>query len=153
MSEYLETTIDKFIFRVAADRLYSSDGMWALWVESQGSGRVRIGLTDYVQQLNGDVAFVHVKPVGTGLAVGDEVAELETIKAIVGLCSPVSGRVVEVNADLDLSPEIVNQEPYGKGWLAVIEAADWEVDRAKLLDPRAYLSAMQSQAREELKKE
>jgi glycine cleavage system H protein len=61
--------------------------------------------------------------------------------------------VVEVNADLDLSPEIVNQEPYGKGWLAVIEAADWEVDRAKLLDPRAYLSAMQSQARDELKKE
>jgi glycine cleavage system H protein len=156
MPEYLETTVDKFIFRVATDRLHSSDGVWALWVagqvESQGSGHVRIGLTDYVQQLNGDVAFAHVKPVGTKLAVGDEVAELETIKATVSLFSPVSGTVVAVNPDLDLSPEIINQEPYGKGWLAVIEAADWEVDKAKLLDPQAYLSAMRSQAEGELKK-
>ena len=153
MQEYLEATVDKFIFRVASDRLYSSDGVWAFWVESQGNGQVRIGLTDYLQQLNGDVAFVHVKPVGTELAVGDEVAEVETIKANVSLYSPISGTVVEINADLDLSPEIVNQEPYGKGWLAVIEATNWEVDRAKLLDPQAYLSAMQSQAEEELKKQ
>ena len=87
---------------------------------------MRIGLTDYLQQLNGDVAFAHVKPVGTKLAAGDEFAELETIKANVSLFSPVSGTVVEINPDLDLSPEIINQEPYGKGWLAVIEAADWE---------------------------
>jgi glycine cleavage system H protein len=151
MSEYLETTIDKFIFRVAPDRLYSCDGMWAFWVESQGNGQVRIGLTDYLQQLNGDVAFVHVKPVGTELAVGDEIAELETIKAVVGLNSPVSGKVVEINPDLDLNPEIINQEPYGKGWLAVIDPMDWQSDRAKLLDPQAYLSAMRSQAQEELK--
>ena len=99
MPEYLEATVDKFVFRVASDRLYSSDGVWAFGVESQGSGQVRIGLTDYLQQLNGDVAFVHVKPVGTVVAVGDEVAELETIKANVSLCSPVSGRVVEVNPE------------------------------------------------------
>jgi glycine cleavage system H protein len=153
MSEYLETTIDKFIFRVAPDRLYSCDGMWAFWVESQGNGRVRIGLTDYLQQLNGDVAFAHVKPVGTELAVGDEVAELETIKAVVGLNSPVSGRVVEVNPDLDLNPEIINQEPYGKGWLAVIDPTNWQSDRATLLDAEAYLSAMRSQAEEEMNKQ
>jgi glycine cleavage system H protein len=153
MSEYLETTVDKFIFRVATDRLYSPDGVWAFWVESQGNGQVRIGLTDYLQQLNGDVAFAHVKPVGTKLTAGDEVAELETIKATVSLCSPVSGTVVEVNPDLELSPEIVNQEPYGKGWLAILEVTDWEADRAKLLDPQAYLSAMRSQAEEELKKQ
>lgn len=153
MSEYLETTVDKFIFRVATDRLYSPDGVWAFWVESPGNGQVRIGLTDYLQQLNGDVAFAHVKPVGTQLAAGDEIAELETIKATVSLISPISGRVVEVNPDLDLSPEIINQEPYGKGWLAVLEATNWEGDRAKLLDPQAYLSAMRSQAEEELKKQ
>ncbi len=153
MSEYLETTVDKFIFRVAPDRFYSCNGMWAFWIESHGNGRVRIGLTDYLQQLNGDVAFVHVKPVGTELAVGDEVAELETIKAIVGLCSPVSGRVVEVNPDLDLNPEIINQEPYGKGWLAVIDATNWEADRANLLDAQTYLSSIRSQAEEELKKQ
>jgi glycine cleavage system H protein len=149
MAEYLETTVDKFIFRVASDRLYSPEGVWAL---AEGS-RVRVGLTDYLQQLNGDVAFVHVKPVGTKLAVGDEFAELETIKATVSFFAPVRGAIVEVNADLDLSPEVVNQEPYGKGWLAVIEATDWEADRAKLLDPQAFLSAMRSQAEEESKKQ
>jgi glycine cleavage system H protein len=151
MPEYLEATVDKFIFRVATDRLYSPDGVWASCVESQGNEQVRIGLTDYLQQLNGDVAFAHVKPVGTRLAVGDEVAEIETIKATVSLFSPVSGTVVEVNPGLDLSPEIINQEPYGKGWLAVIEATNWDADRAKLLDPQAYLSAMRSHAEEELK--
>lgn len=149
MSEYLETTVDKFIFRVATDRLYSSEGVWVL---AEGS-RVRLGITDYLQQLNGDVAFVHGKPVGTNLAVGDEFAELETIKATVSFVSPIRGTVVELNADLDLSPEVVNQEPYGKGWLAVIEATDWETDRAKLLDPESYLSAMRAEAEEELKKQ
>ncbi len=149
MSEYLETTVDKFIFRVASNRLYSPEGVWAI---AEGS-RVRFGLTDYLQQLNGDVAFVHVKPVGTKLAAGDEFAELETIKATVSFFAPVRGAIVEGNADLDLSPEVVNQEPYGKGWLVVIEATDWAADRVKLLDPKAYLSAMRSQAEEESKKQ
>ncbi|MGO8749456.1 MAG: glycine cleavage system protein H [Thermoguttaceae bacterium] len=149
MSEYLETTVDKFIFRVASNRLYSPEGVWAI---AEGS-RVRFGLTDYLQQLNGDVAFVHVKPVGTKLAAGDEFAELETIKATVSFFAPVRGAIVEGNADLDLSPEVVNQEPYGKGWLVVIEATDWAADRVKLLDPQAYLFAMRSQADEELKKQ
>ena len=153
MPEYLETTVDKFIFRVATDRLYHCDGVWAFWLESEGNGRVRIGLTDYLQQLNGDVAFAHVKPAGTKLAAGDEIAELETIKANVSLFSPVGGMVVEVNPDLDLSPEVINQEPYGKGWLAVIEATDWQADRAKLLDANAYLAAMRAHAEEELKKQ
>jgi glycine cleavage system H protein len=153
MPEYLETTIDKFIFRVATDRLYSSDGVWTFCAESQGNRQVRIGLTDYLQQLNGDMAFAHVKPAGTKLTVGDEVAELETIKANASVISPISGTVIEVNPKLELSPEIINQEPYGKGWLAVLEATNWEADRAKLLDPQAYLSAMRSQAEEELKEQ
>ena len=97
MPEYLETTVDKFIFRVATDRLYSTEGVWVLWVEPEGNGRVRVGLTDYLQQLNGDVAFAHVKPVGTRLAAGDEFAEIETIKATLILYSPVEGEIVEVN--------------------------------------------------------
>lgn len=153
MPEYLETTVDKFIFRVASDRLYTSDGVWAFWLESEGNGRVRVGLTDYLQQLNGDVAFAHIKPVGTKLAAGDEIAEIETIKATVSLIAPVSGTVVDVNPDLEMSPELINQEPYDRGWLAVLEVTDWETDRAKLLDPQAYLSVMRSQAEEELEKQ
>ena len=147
---FLETTVDKFIFKVATDRLYSSDGIWVL--EQDGGKRVRLGVTDYQQQLNGDVAFVHLHDVGTSLAINDEFAEVETIKATVSFPSPVAGSIVDINGELELTPELVNQEPYGKGWLAVIETTNWPTDRAKLLDAETYLSVMRSQAEEELKK-
>jgi len=151
MLQYLETTIDKFTFRVATDRQYTAEGVWAFWVQPQADNRIRIGLTDYLQQHKGDVAFVSVKPVGTRLAAGDDVAEIETIKAALVLPSPVSGTVVEVNEALELTPEIVNQDPYERGWLAAIEVTNWEAERAMLLDPPAYLSVIQSQAEQELK--
>jgi glycine cleavage system H protein len=146
VDHYLETTVDKFVFRVAADCLYSPDGVW---VQSQGN-RIRVGLTDYVQQRGGDVAFVHLKPVGTKLAAGDEFVEIETIKTTVSLALPIGGTVVEINSALEISPEIINDEPYGKGWLVVVEAADWDTERTKLLDAQTYLSAMKRQAEQEL---
>jgi len=150
MQEYLETTIDKFVFRVATDCLYSQDGVWVCPLQGGGNRRVRLGITDYLQQRSGDVAFVHVKPVGTQVALGDELAEVETIKANVGLFAPLAGKVVEVNPALEPAPETVNQDPYGKGWLAVLEAVNWQSDRAELLDPQAYLALVRSQAQEEL---
>ena len=150
MPEYLETTVDKFIFKVATDRLYTTEGVWFLWVEPEEDGRVRVGLTDYLQQHGGDLTFAHVKPVGTRLAADDEFAEIETIKTTLVLYSPVEGEIVEVNPALELTPELVNQEPYGGGWLAVIRTANWEADRARLLDPPGYLAAMRAQALEEL---
>ena len=118
MPEYLETTVDKFTFRVATDRLYTSDGVW---VQPQGTTQVRVGLTDFVQQHGGDVAFAKVKPTGTSLEPGDELAELETMKVNVELPSPVTGTIVEINKALELKPELINQDPFGKGWLAVVE--------------------------------
>jgi glycine cleavage system H protein len=150
MPEYLEITVDKFIFRVATDRLYSADGVWVLLSQPQNNGQVRIGLTDYLQQRSGDVAFIHTKATGTKLAAGVAFAEMETIKTTLDLISPVAGEVVEVNPVLETTPEIINQDPYGKGWVAVIKADNWEVDRSKLLEPQQYLSLMQSQAEEEL---
>ena len=148
MPDYLETTVDKFIFKVATDRLYSAEGVWAL---AEGD-RIRIGMTDFLQQLSGDVAFAEVKPEGTTLATGDEVASIETIKVNVSVTSPVGGTVAEVNPAMELSPEVINQDPYGEGWLAVIEARDWPTDRDALLDPQAYFELMKSQAEEEAKK-
>jgi glycine cleavage system H protein len=148
MPNFLETTIDKFIFKVATLRAYSVEGIWVL--EEEGGKRVRLGVSDYQQQLNGDVAFVHLKPAGTALRPGDEFAEVETIKANSSLLSPVSGRIVEINANLTRTPELVNQDPYGQGWLAVVELAEGSVDRAALLNPDAYLVAMRKQAEEEL---
>lgn len=151
MPEYLQTTVDKFTFRVAKDRLYTAAGVWLLALPSQSPQRVRAGVTDFFQQHNGDVAFANVKPAGSSLNGGDEFADMETMKVTVGLPSPVAGTVVEANTALELTPELVNQEPYEKGWLAIIEVADWDADRRKLLDAPAYLAVVQAQAEEELK--
>ncbi len=147
MPDFLETTVDKFIFRVATDRAYSLEGIWVL---EERDGRVRLGISDYQQQLNGDMAFAHLKPVGTVLKQGDEFADIETIKATTSLPSPVAGAVVEANDNLDSAPETINQEPYGKGWLVLIEPTDWRADKAKLLGADAYLTAIHKQAEEEL---
>ena len=109
MTKYLETTVDKFIFRVVTDRYYNSEGVWA----KEEDGRIRIGLSDFVQQRSGDVAFAEVKPVGTKLNFDDEVAVIETIKVDITFSSPVSGMVVEVNPaipDLKLIDMPVSQD-------------------------------------------
>lgn len=148
MPNFLEVTIDKFTFKVADDRLYTPSGVWALDDGSQ----VRIGLSDFQQQRSGDVAFAEIKPVGTQLAFDDEVAVIETIKVNISLGSPVTGNVVEVNPAMTDAPEVINQDPYTAGWMAVIEAINWEADRARLMDPQTYFAHMQSLAQEELNK-
>ena len=150
MTNYLECTADKFRFRVATDRLYLPEGVWVL-AEEDGK-RVRVGLADYLQQHNGDVAFANVKAAGTVLRAGEALAEVETIKAMVEVRAPVSGKVLEVNEALSLGPEAINQEPYGKGWLAVMEPGGWEEERAKLLEPAAYFAVMQKQVQEDLRR-
>jgi glycine cleavage system H protein len=148
MPDYLEAAVDKFIFRVATDRLYSPEGVWAL---AEGD-RIRVGMTDFLQQRGGDVAFAKVRSAGRAVATGDEVALIETIKANVEVISPVSGAVAEVNPALAMTPEAINQDPYGEGWLVVIEASDWPKDRDALLDPQAYFELMRGQAEEEAQK-
>jgi glycine cleavage system H protein len=148
MPDYLEAAVDKFIFRVATDRLYSAEGIWAL----ADGDRIRIGVTDFLQQRSGDVAFAEVRSAGRSVATGDEVATIETIKANVEVISPVGGAIVEVNPALAMTPEVINQDPYGQGWLAVIESSDWPTDRDALLDPQAYFELMKGEAEEEAKK-
>lgn len=145
MPDYLETTVDKFTFRVAIDRFYTPDGVWAL----PDGNQIWIGITDFQQQRSGDVAFADVQPVGKQLAVGDEAASIETIKVTFSLGSPVSGTVVQINPSMTDAPEVINQDPYGDGWMAVIEAENWEADKTRLLDPQAYFEHMKSQAEAE----
>ena len=153
MPEYLEITVDKFTFRVATDRFYTSEGAWvSLLPQGEGLGvRVQIGLSDFLQQRSGDIAFAEIKPIGTSLSIGDEVASIETIKVNVALSSPLSGKVIEVNPEMNTAPEAINQDPYGAGWLAVIAASDWETDRARLLDAAAYFEVVKREAEEEIK--
>jgi len=148
MSDFLETTVDKFTFKVATDRSYNEEGVWA----KDENGHILIGLSDFVQQRSGDVAFAEIKPAGTVVAVGGEVAVIETIKVNVTYSSPVNGKIVEVNPAMNDAPEAINQDPYGAGWLAVLEVVNWEEECTKLLDPQAYFKIMKSQAEEEAKK-
>ena len=148
MSDYLETTVDKFTFKVATDRFYTSQGVW---VKAE-DGCIRIGLSDFVQQRSGDVAFAEIKPAGTVLAAGEELAVIETIKVNINYASPVNGKIVEVNPAMHAAPESINQDPYGTGWMVVMEVKDWEAERATLLDPQTYFKVMKGQAEEETKK-
>ena len=149
MSEFMETTVDKFTFKVAGDRFYNTEGVW---VFASDGNTVRIGLSDFLQQRSGDIAFADVEPVGTILAAGDEVASIETIKVTIMLSSPVAGKILRVNPLMENAPETINQDPYGEGWLCEIEATSWEADRKNLMEPAAYFVQMKQEAENEVKK-
>jgi len=146
--EFLQTTVEKFTFKVATDRFYSNGG---LWMKADGN-RVRVGISDFLQQRSGDVAFVEVKPEGTMLSVGDELAMIETIKVNISLESPVAGKVIEINPAMETAPEVINMDSYGEGWLVVIEVSDWKSDRSRMLEPPVYFQLMKGQAEEEARK-
>jgi glycine cleavage system H protein len=132
---------------VATDRLYDQQGVW--WIIEEG-GTVRVGLSDYTQQRSGDIAFAEPKPAGTVLAEGDEIASIEKVKVSLAVESPLAGVIREVNAQLESGPEVINGDPYGNGWIAVVDPTDWEAVRTGLLSPEEYLSAITKEATDEL---
>lgn len=148
MTEFLEATVDKFTFKVATDRLYTAGHLWVKWID----GLVQIGLSDYLQQSSGDVAFAEPKSVGTALTLEDELATIETMKTTLSVPSPVSGVIKVINPRLEDEPELVNQDPYGEGWLAQVEPGDWDTDKTNLLDAPAYFEQMRAEAEAEAKK-
>jgi glycine cleavage system H protein len=148
MSETLQFTVDKFSFTIPTDRLYHPDGLWV----QERDGRLWVGVTDYFQQNSGDVAFAEVAEVGKTVAGGERLATIETIKVDVELPAPVSGIVAEVNEKLELEAEIINQDPYDGGWLAVLEPTNWAAEQAALLSPQAYYEHSHTQALEEIGK-
>ncbi len=151
MPEHLEISVDKFTFKVAPERFYTRDGVWIMPSTSGAETVVRLGLTDYLQQHSGDIAFVNLKQSGTKLSAGDEFAEIETIKVNVGLPSPIAGIITDVNKALELNPEFVNLDPYNKGWLVEIRPEGWEKAVHGLLNAHAYMDFMKIEIDRELK--
>ncbi len=148
MQEYLEFQADKFIFKVATDRWYNETGVWVKW----HGLNVQIGMSDYLQQRSGDVAFAEVKPTGTQVAQEDEVAVIETIKVNISLPSPVMGEVISVNPVLVSTPEVINEDPYGEGWIAVLKVSDFSAQKEHLLDAQAYYEKIKLEAEQESRK-
>ena len=111
------------------------------WVRRSGEDTARIGITDFAQSALGDVVFVQLPDVGTELTAGESFGEVESTKSVSDLYAPVSGKVSAVNSDLDGSPQLVNSDPYGAGWLLDVQVADaagLESAIATLLDAEAY---------------
>jgi len=113
--------------------LYSKEHEWV----KKENGKVWIGITDFAQSELGDVVFVELPEVGEEVEVDEPFGSVESVKTVSELYAPVSGKIVEINEELEDSPEFVNESPYDKAWMIVIELAD-ESEMNNLLSPEEY---------------
>ena len=117
------------------DLKYARDHEWAR--PERDRARATIGITDYAQEQLSDVVYVDLPPVGTAVTGGEPFGEVESTKSLSDLYSPVSGTIVGRNDILDNRPELINSDPWGQGWLIVVEMSDpGELDQ--LMDAEAY---------------
>jgi glycine cleavage system H protein len=111
------------------------------WVRVEGE-KVIVGIDDYAQSQLGDVVFVELPEVGSVVACGDSFSVVESVKAVSDIYAPVSGEIIEVNEVLADTPECINEDPYGQGWIVVIQVKDAsEVDN--LMDSKAYQTMLE----------
>ncbi len=123
---------------IPSDLKYASSHEWA---RNEGEGVVTVGISEHAQGLLGDMVFVDLPDVGDEFAAGDDCAVAESVKAASDIYAPVAGEIVEVNEDLEDSPELVNSDPYGDGWLFKIKMSDAsELD--ELLDAEGYAESI-----------
>jgi glycine cleavage system H protein len=113
------------------------------WVSVE-DGVATVGISDHAQELLGELVFVELPEVGADLAKGDEAAVVESVKAASDVYSPVSGEVVEVNEDLESSPNLVNDEPYSEGWIFKIKLSN-EAEVDDLMDSKAYATSLEDE--------
>jgi glycine cleavage system H protein len=118
---------------VPEDRRYTKDHEWALL----DAGRVRIGITEYAQDALGDVVFVQLPDVGTVVEAGGPCSEVESTKSVSDIYAPVAGTVAEVNIELMEAPQRLNEDPYGAGWICLIDP-DGEMTLDGLLSAEGY---------------
>lgn len=109
------------------------------WVLIEDNGQVKVGITDYAQQKLHEIVFVDFPSKDVSVKQGDPMGTAESVKAVSEVFCPVSGQVVEGNDELILSPELVNQDPYGKGWIAIIKPTNFESELKKLMTQKEYL--------------
>ena len=144
MAEYTYPA-DKFVFKARKGLLYSVD---EVWVKPEG-GAVRVGVTDFAQRRGGDIVFAEVEPVGTKVSRGGLLGSYETVKLVQDVLSPVEGEIVETNPAIESKPEVVNTDPYGEGWLAVVKPAK-RVEG--LQSAEEYFEGMKAKVAEEMRK-
>jgi glycine cleavage system H protein len=115
------------------------------WVRTRADGSVEIGITDHAQHALGDLVFVEVPEAGRKVAAGEACAVVESVKAASDVYSPIAGEVLEGNAELASTPELINQDPYGRGWMMRVKPSN-AADAGTLLDTAAYSAFLASEA-------
>lgn len=124
------------------DLKYTSEHEWVR-KPGESDGSLRVGITHYAQDALGDIVYVSLPEIGAEVAAGDTVGELESTKSVSDVYAPVGGKVVARNEALDSSPELVNSDPYGEGWLFEVAPSDeGEIDG--LMDAAAYQATLES---------
>ncbi len=114
------------------------------WLRKEADGTFTVGITEHAQELLGDMVFIDLPEVGTTVGQGDDCSVAESVKAASDIYAPISGEIVEVNAELEDTPEQVNSEPYGSGWIFRIKASD-ATELEALLDAAAYKALLEDE--------
>ena len=117
-------------FEVAKDLYYSKDWMWVKVEE----GKVRIGVTDYAQKQLRDIVFAELPSAGVEIIKGEAFGTIESVKTVSELVAPISGKIEEVNKKAGESPEKLNEDPYGEGWVLLVSPTDLEKDLGTLMN-------------------
>jgi len=144
--DFYQEVADKFIFTVKKGLLYTENDVWTK-IED---GEAQIGVTDFLQRRSGDVTFVELPKKGSIIRrEEEEIFSYETIKAIVSIASPFDGIITEVNTVLKDKPELINEDPYGEGWIATISPSHLEEDKRYLMTAEKYFELMKSKIKDE----
>jgi glycine cleavage system H protein len=144
---FYQEVVDKFIFKVKKGLLYSENDVW---IEMRHD-KARIGVTDFLQRRGGDAVFVELPKKGSTVNRREEIANYETIKAVVTVISPFNGVIVDVNTGLNDKPELINEEPYGAGWLVLISPSNLQEEKRHLTSAEKYFELMKSKITDRLK--
>ena len=140
-SGFLEAAVDKFILRVKEGLVYSEAHVWV----DGGEEACTLGITDYAQRKDGDIIFLELLPAEGVVEAGEPIAIYETIKAALEVSAPFNCEMVEVNVALRGRPELMNEDPYGEGWVARVRPVNSD-DLGTLLSPEKYFGLMMEEA-------
>jgi glycine cleavage system H protein len=113
------------------------------WVKKEGDNKVRVGITSHAQSELGDVVYIELPDLDRIVKAGTTCTVVESVKAAFDIYAPVSGKVIETNSDLENNPQLINEDPYGKGWFSIIEMEDPQ-ELTKLLSNKDYEELCQS---------
>jgi glycine cleavage system H protein len=144
-TEFLTVTHDKFEFRIpVVDYLFNENDVWV----RAADGVARVGISDYMQQKLTDISYFD-PPKGDGVEQFGELGSLESTKAVFEIISPATGTVAVINPAVIANPALINEDPYGSGWLVEMKLSSWPQDQEILIDPAAYAEVVKRKAAEE----